>query len=191
MEEEGNLAFRIFISAHRISKTLCFVVMKYRLLLVLLFYLLGYNNSHGQSLDIPGLTGMLNYEQFEVDTLLKKQGYLLLEKEVDSTSTLYYYTHLERSATGPSWVRSLTLIDASSNGFSSRLLRYRTYNKDEFIKLNAYLLANNYRSSGKFIMGNSEHVVYSNGKQEIRVKTIRNKLNDGRYIKSYEYELGK
>lgn len=167
------------------------MVMKYRLLIILLFCVISKPNASAQSLDIPALSGMLNYEQFEVDTLLKKQGYILLEKEVDSTSTLYYYTHLEKSSSGPSWVRSLTLIDAVSNEFKSRLLRYRTYNKDEFVKLNAYLLANNYRSTGKFVMGNAEHVVYTNGVQEIRVKTIRNKLTDGRYLKSYEYELGK
>ena len=167
------------------------MVMKFRLMIFLMLSFLCQVNTSAQGIDIPSLTGMLGYEQFEVDTILKKQGYLLLEKEVDSTSTLYYYTHLEKSSNGPSWVRSLTLIDAASNEFKSRLIRYRTYNKDEFVKLNAYLLANNYRSAGKFVMGNAEHVVYSNGAQEIRVKTIRNKLTDGRYLKSYEYELGK
>lgn len=147
--------------------------------------------ARAQALDVPQLIQMLNAEQFEIDTLLKQKGYLLLEKEQDTGAVLHYYTHLERSDDGPSWVRSFTLIEASSDKYAGRMIRYRTYNKDEFVKLNSYLLKNQFTTKHKVQLGSEEHVVYTNGKFDIKIKTIRNKLQDGRYIKSYEYELGK
>jgi hypothetical protein len=102
-----------------------------------------------------------------------------------------YYNHVERNTGGPSWVRSLTLMDASVGALHSRLVKYRTYNKEEYLKMNTYLLYNNFKTKNKFSFTNEEHVVYTNGKQDIKIKTIQNKLRDGRLLKSYEFELGK
>lgn len=144
-----------------------------------------------QQLDIPQLQKMLEQETFEIDTVLKTKGYLLLEKEVDSTTTTLYYNHVQQNSNGPSWVRSLTMMDVNTGNIQSRLIKYRTYNKEEYLQLNTYLLYNNYKTKGKFDFGNEEHVLYTNGKSEIRIKTIQNKLQDGRLLKSYEFEVGK
>jgi hypothetical protein len=144
-----------------------------------------------QQLDIPQLQKILEQETFEIDTVLKTKGYLLLEKDVDSTTTTLYYNHVQQNPTGPSWVRSLTMMDVHAGNIQSRLIKYRTYNKEEYLQLNTYLLYNNYKTKGKFDFGNEEHVLYTNGKSEIRIKTIQNKLQDGRLLKSYEFEVGK
>lgn len=146
---------------------------------------------NAQQLDIPQLQKMLEQETFEVDTVLKTKGYLLLEKDVDSTSTTLYYNHVQQNTNGPSWVRSLTLMDVNTGTIKSRLIKYRTYNKEEYLQLNTYLLYNNYKTKGKFDFGNEEHVLYTDGRSEIRIKTIQNKLQDGRLLRSYEFEVGK
>ena len=144
-----------------------------------------------QQLDIPFLQSLLDKESFVVDTLMKSKGYVLMEKEQDSTMISLYYNHVERNSEGPSWVRSLTLMDASVGELHSRLVKYRTYNKEEYLKMNAYLLTNNFKTKNKFSFTNEEHVVLTNGKQDIKIKTIQNKLRDGRLLKIYEFELGK
>ena len=147
--------------------------------------------SNGQEISFPELFSVLQMKPNEVDTLMKKKGYKLLQRETDSVSSLVYYSSLERNEEAPSWVRSFTLMDASVNNLSSRMILYRTYNKDEYRKLMEYLLLNNYKTSNTFDFKESKHTVYENGKTSIRVKIADNKLKNGRIVKSYEIEMGR
>lgn len=141
--------------------------------------------------DIDKLIKMLNWSAKQIDTTLKKQGYILMQKEVDSVSALYQYSFLDRKEEQPTTLRSLAYMDVQAGELKSRLITYRTYSKEEFQQLSSYLLSHNYQATEKYDFGESKHTVYSNGTQSIRVKVTTTVLKGGKKFVVYELELGK
>lgn len=162
--------------------------MKISLLFVLLAAAF---TARSQQLSIPDLYGMLDWQHFRIDTTLKKQGYLLMQKEVDSASSIYQYSHLDRQEEAPTTVRSFVYMDVKAGDVSSRLITYRTYSEEEYVKMAKWLLENNYHTKDKFDFGDSKHTLYTNGKETIRIKVITTRLEAGKVFTSYEVELGK
>jgi hypothetical protein len=165
--------------------------MKFFTLFSFLFLLLLSFQSKGQQLSFDQLQSMVSLPQNEIDTLLKKANYKLIQKEEDSVSSLHYYSNLEKITNGPSWVRSVSVMAATLNGMSSRLVKYRTYSKEEYNLILAALLKNNYHTSSKFTMGNAHHVNYENGVNTVLAKVTNNPLKNGKVLPTYEFEIGK
>lgn len=130
-------------------------------------------------------------EQFDIDTLMKQQDYKLLQKEIDSVSSLYYYSNLQQIKDGPAWVRSVSVMEATLNNFKSRMIRYRTYSKEEYQSLLAAMLAEGYRTVNKTELGKDTQVIYDNGSLPVRITEKIHTLDNGRILKSYELEIGK
>lgn len=144
-----------------------------------------------QEVRVAELINMVGMEHFSIDTLLKKKGYRLMQKDIDSVSQQYYYSHLERNDQGPSWVRALSYIDVNTENLASRVLTYRTYNRVEYQQLMSEMLSLGYKTKDVFDFKDSRHTVFENGQQPIRVKVNNNMMADGRRIRSYEFELGR
>jgi len=144
-----------------------------------------------QQLAVPQLLNMLDWNAKRIDTTLKKDGYLLMKKDIDSTSSLYQYSWFDKQDDGQAGVRSLNYMDVSVRNLKSRLITYRTYNKEEYQQIASWLLENNYHSTGQFDFKEAKHTLYSNGQQTIRVKVITVVLKDGKKYVAYELELGK
>ncbi|WP_207514426.1 hypothetical protein [Longitalea luteola] len=144
-----------------------------------------------QSIGVPRLIDMLDWNTTRIDTTLKADGYLLMQKDVDSTSSLYQYSWFDKLQDGRAVVRSFMFMDATARGFKSRLITYRTYNKEEYQQIAAWLLANNYHMTEKYDFREAQHTIYSNGRFSIRVKVITTQLKDGKKFIAYELELGK
>lgn len=152
------------------------------------------NGAWAQKLSLPDIFRVVDAAQPAVDTLLKHRGYELVEKEYDSTSILYYYRSVEKNESAPeapTWVRSLTVVDASEGNRAGRIVSYRTYNSEEYRQLMAFLLAGNYRTTDQYKFQNATHTVFDNGANSIRVKITDNRLNNGKILKGYEFEVGK
>ncbi|WP_205509063.1 hypothetical protein [Longitalea arenae] len=148
-------------------------------------------NALSQAVKVPQLIDMLDWNTKRIDTTLKKDGYLLMQKDLDSTSSLYQYSWFDKQEDGRAVVRSFMFMDATARGYKSRLITYRTYNKEEYQRIAAWLLANNYQTTGKYDFKEAQHTLYSNGTQTIRVKVITTQLKDGKKFVAYELELGK
>lgn len=147
-----------------------------------------------QKVEVKNLLSMLEWPAKRIDTTLKKSGYLLMRKDADSTSTLFEYSDVDRDEKQdekPVNVRSLVYMDVSVKDTKSRLITYRTYDKDEYRDMLSYLLSNNYHATAKYDFKEQKHVVYSNGSQEIRVKEITTRLKNGKTFIAYEMELGR
>jgi hypothetical protein len=162
--------------------------MKFSILLFLLAISLG---AHAQRIEVPELYNMLDWPHLRIDTTLKKKGYLLMQKDVDSVSSIYQYSHLDRKEQQPTMVRSFVYMDMKSGDLRSRLVNYRTYSQEEYISIARWLLENGYQTKDKFDFSNSKHTVYTNGKETIRVKVITTKIEEGKVFTSWELELGK
>jgi hypothetical protein len=144
-----------------------------------------------QQIPVPRLLNMLDWNARQIDTTLKKEGYLLMKKDADEAGTLFQYSWFDKQDDGKAVVRSFNYMDASVGNMKSRLITYRTYNKTEYQDIASWLLANNYQATGHFDFDESKHTLYSNGKQTIRVKVITTILKDKRKYISYELEIGK
>jgi len=144
-----------------------------------------------QEVNVGELVSMINMDHFSIDTLMKKKGYRLMQKDVDSVSEEFYYSHLERNDQAPTWVRALSYIDVDLKEVKSRVLTYRTYNRDEYLKMMSALLSRGYKTKEVFDFKDSKHTVFDDGHMPVRVKITNNKMENGRLIRSYEFELGK
>ena len=144
-----------------------------------------------QTVPMPRLIEMLNWNPKRVDSTLKRDEYLLMKKDIDSTSSLYEYGWFDKQVDGRAVARSLILMDARVRDLQSRLLTYRTYDKEEYQQMAAWLLANNYRSTEKYDFKEAQHTLYSNGTLTIRVKVIATQLKSGKKFIAYEWEVGK
>lgn len=168
-----------------------YLCMKFFTLFLGLILFMNAFQAQSQQLSFEQLESMVTLPQRDIDTIMKKANYKLIQKEEDSVSSLHYYSNLEKITNGPSWVRSVSVMEATINGMSSRLVKYRTYSKDEYNVLLAALLTNNYHTASKFTMGNSRHVNYENGKNTVLVKVTNNPLMNGKVLPTYEFEIGK
>lgn len=162
--------------------------MRIIFLVVLVFFV---SAASAQQVSVPDLFSMLDWQHFRIDTTLKKKGYLLMQKDIDSVSSIYQYSHLDRNEKKPTTVRSLTYMDVKKGELKSRLLNYRTYSEEEYVTIARWLLENGYQTKDKFDFGDTKHTVYTNGKETIRVKVITTKLDEEKTFISYELELGK
>jgi hypothetical protein len=160
-----------------------------RLLLILIIMLPAWVIA--QEVNMTELISLVRMDHFGIDTLMKKKGYRLMQKDVDSVSEEYYYSHLERNEQSPTWVRALSYIDVNLKNIKSRVLTYRTYNRNEYQKMMSAMLSKGYTTKDVFEFKDSKHTVFDDGKQPVRVKVTNNKMENGRWIKSYEFELGR
>ncbi|MBO9631983.1 MAG: hypothetical protein J7578_02620 [Chitinophagaceae bacterium] len=163
--------------------------------LLFLFFAMIVHCSNAQRVSVPELQKMMEYDHFRIDTTLKKKGYLLMQKDVDSASSLYQYSHVDHKEDDkdgkPTTIRSVQYMDVSTEKYNSRLLTYRTYDKEEYKDISIYLLSHNFRCTEKYNFQGANNLVYNNGEQTIRVKIFTTPLGDGRRFTAYELELGK
>jgi hypothetical protein len=143
-----------------------------------------------QELTVSQLINMLDWPEKRIDTTIKKKGYVLLQKDLDSTSRLFQYSNLEKKDDMAN-VRAFTFMDAVSYPYKSRLFTYRTYSKDEYQRMASWLLTNNYRSTDQYEFEGAKHTVYSYGMQTVRMKVGTMKFKDKRSFTYYEIEIGK
>jgi hypothetical protein len=162
----------------------------YKFLISLLLIIIGVS-AYSQQVPVPRLINMLDWTPKQIDTTLKNEGYLLMQKDVDSASSMYQYSWFDKLEDGKAVVRSFLFMDARVKDLQSRLITYRTYNKEEYQQIASWLLANNYKSTGKYDFKEAQHTLYSNGTFTIRVKVISTVLKDGKKYVAYELELGK
>ena len=162
----------------------------YKFIISLSLIIIGMS-AQSQQLAVPRLIEMLDWTPKRIDTTLKSAGYILMQKDVDSTSSLFQYSWFDKMEDGKAIVRSLLLMDAKVRDLQSRMVTYRTYYKEEYQQIAAWLLANNYHSTAKFDFKEAQHTLYSNGTLTIRVKVITTQLRDGKKYVAYELELGK
>jgi hypothetical protein len=161
-----------------------------KIIISLLLTIIGIS-AFSQPVGVPQLIDMLGWTPIRIDTTLKKEGYILMQKDVDSSSSLFQYSWFDKQDDGKAVVRSLLFMDAKVRNLASRLITYRTYNKEEYQQIAAWLLANNYHKTAQYDFKEAQHTLYSNGKQTIRVKVITTALRDGKKYVAYELELGK
>jgi len=162
----------------------------YKFIISLLLIIISVS-AFSQPVGIPRLIEMLDWTPKRIDTTLKNEGYLLMQKDVDSSSSLFQYSWFDKQDDGKAVVRSLLFMDARVRDLASRLITYRTYNKEEYQQIAAWLMANNYHSTAKYDFKEAQHTLYSNGTQTIRVKVITTALKNGNKYVAYELELGK
>jgi hypothetical protein len=146
--------------------------------------------AHAQHVEVPELFNMLEWPHFRIDTTLKKKGYLLMQKDIDSVSSIYQYSHLDRKENKPTMVRSLVYMEVKSRESGSRLVNYRTYSFEEFGEIARWMIENGYMTRHQSDLGNAKNTVYTNGKETILVKITTTKI-DSKVFTSWEIEIGK
>jgi hypothetical protein len=163
----------------------------YKFIISLVLIIIGVSAFSQQPVGVPQLIDMLDWTPKRIDTTLKKDGYLLMQKDVDSSSSLFQYSWFDKQDDGKAVVRSFIFMDVKTRNLASRLITYRTYNKEEYQQIAAWLMANNYHSTATYDFKEAQHTLYNNGTQTIRIKVITTILKGGNKYVAYELELGK
>ena len=140
-----------------------------------------------QRLDINSLEKLLDVPVRSADTLLRKSGFNLSDKETGKSYINYYYTSYERKDLVNHLLRSLSFMDVYSDSDTSRLILYRTYDEKEEEDLKNQLLANGYQlfssTANNFIYKKENYTITN----KITVKTAKG----NKPLTAYEFELGR
>lgn len=143
-----------------------------------------------QELTVSQLISMLDWPEKRIDTTIKKKGYVLMQKDLDSSSRLFQYSLLDKQDDMTN-VRGFTFMDAVMYPYKSRLITYRTYSKDEYQRMASWLLTHNFHTTDQYEFEGSKHTVYKYGEQTIRMKVGTVVFKDKRSFTYYEIEIGR
>jgi len=112
-------------------------------------------SSFGQKLSITSLETILYSSFTAADSLLKEAKFKLADKETGKGYHNYYYTSYQMVDGAKQLLRSLSLMDVYDGPDTSRLILYRTYNKDDQEEMKRQLIATGYalfkRSANDFV----------------------------------------
>ena len=141
----------------------------------------------GQKLNISSLEKILYSSFTSADSLLKKANFKLADKETGKGYHNYYYTSYEKVDSVKQLLRSLSFMDVYDGADTSRLILYRTYNKDDQEEMKKQLLANGYelfkRSANDFIYKKDNYIVTN--------KIAEKNVPGSKPVTAYEFELGR
>ena len=144
-------------------------------------------SSFGQKLGITSLETILYSSFASADSLLKQAKFKLADKETGNGYHNYYYTSYEKVDSVKQLLRSLSIMDVFDGADTSRLMLYRTYNKNDQEEMIKQLLTAGYiifkRSGNEFI--------YTKGDRTITNKISEKKAPGGKPVTAYEFELGR
>jgi hypothetical protein len=143
--------------------------------------------SFAQKLDISKLERITFGSAGMADSLLKASKFVLSDKQINKNYTNYYYTSFEKKDSAAHLLRSLSLMDIYDGTDTSRLVLYRTYDKDEQEELLKQLLVTGYELSHQ----NGNSYVYRKADHIITNKISEKKVARARPITAYEFESGR
>jgi hypothetical protein len=157
-----------------------------KMVLVAMFCFCGHWVS-AQKLSVISLESILYSSIPSGDSLLTKSKFKLTDKENGEGFHNYYYTSYEKIDKSNQFIRSLSVIDVYSGADTSRLVLYRTYNKNDQEEMIKQLFTAGYiifrRSGNDFI--------YTKGDRTITHKISEKKTRGGKLVTAYEFELGR
>jgi hypothetical protein len=144
-------------------------------------------SAFSQKLTINALEAILHSSFTSADSVLKRSGFKLADKESAQGYSNYYYTSLERVENAPQLLRTLSFMDVYDGADTSRLLLYRTYYKNDQDEMTRQLLSSGY----ELLKRSGNDFIYKKGDY-----TLTNKISDkngpaGKPVTAYEFELGR
>lgn len=157
---------------------------------IIVLLLIGASAS-GQMLSADNFFGTRTKNSALIDTLMKKSGFTLLQKEMDTaaSSVSKYYTSVEKVEDDKTWVRSFSYTEIKTEHIDSRLTIYRTYNKEEYQKFLVWLFEHQFTTVKNEDIKGGKYAVYKNSDFEVRVSAYNKKTDGGRIVKMYEFEF--
>lgn len=151
------------------------------------FLIFCFQFSFGQKLNIGSLEKILDAPFNSADTMLKNSKFRLSDKDAGKGYKNYYYTAYENPNTPKQVLRSLSIMDIYSDGDTSRLILYRTYNKTDQEEMIKQLLATGYEISKR--SGND--FIYKKGIYTVTNKISNKNVPGSKPVTAYEFELGR
>lgn len=140
-----------------------------------------------QKLSITSLETILYSSFTSADSLLIKANFSLADKESGKGYHNYYYTSYEKVDSVKQLLRSLSMMDVYDGPDTSRLILYRTYNKNDQEEMKRQLAANGYelfkRSANDFVYKKENYFVTN--------KISEKNMPGSKPVTAYEFELGR
>jgi hypothetical protein len=140
-----------------------------------------------QKLDISSLEKILYASFTFADSMLKNSKFSLSDKETGNVYYNYYYTSVEKVSTVKQILRSVSVMDVYGSKDTSRLILYRTYEKDDEEEMKKQLLYGGY----ELINRSGNDFVYKKGDYTITNRISEKNLSGGKPVTAYEFELGR
>lgn len=137
-----------------------------------------------------GITSLetILYSSFaSADSLLKQAKFKLADKETGKGYHNYYYTSYEKVDSVKQLLRSLSIMDVFDGADTSRLILYRTYNRNDQDEMKLQLIANGYelfKRSGNDFLYKRENYLVTN-------KISEKNVPGSNPVTAYEFELGR
>ena len=140
-----------------------------------------------QQMNVMNLETLLNSSAKNADVLLQKIKFKLADKKSGAGYTNYYYTSYEKKDSSHIIIRSLSFMDVYSGSDTSRLLLFRTYNKNDQEEMKKQLLINGYELNKR--TDNDFHYKKENYSVVNRISEKRVPAKNT--VVAYEFEMGR
>ena len=123
----------------------------------------------------------------DADSFLTKAKFKLADKETGARYHNYYYTSYEKKDNKLLLLRTVSFMDVYTEKDTSRILLYRTYNKNDQEEMKRQLLENGYEFSKR----SGSEFSYSKGNFTVVNKISEKQIKGSKPVISYEFEMGR
>lgn len=123
----------------------------------------------------------------DADKMLQQAKFKRADKESGEGYNNYYYTSYEKKDSNLVIIRSISFMDVYSGNDTSRLLLYRTYNKNDQEEMKKQLLLNGY----DLINRSGNEFYYKKGNYTLINRMTEKQGPAKKTVTAYEFELGK
>ncbi len=123
----------------------------------------------------------------DADSFLKAAKFKLADKETGTGYNNYYYTSYEKKDSNLILLRTVSFMDVYSEKDTSRLVLYRTYNKNDQEEMQKQLIENGYELSRR----SGNEFFYNKGNYTVVNKISEKQLKGNKPVITYEFEMGR
>jgi len=144
-------------------------------------------SASSQRLFISDLETILFSSVKDADNILKEKKFTMAEKKAEDGLHNYYYTSYEKKDSNLVLLRSLSFMDVYSGNDTSRIVLYRTYNKNDEEEIKKQMQDSGYELS-KIAENN---FYYKKGNYSVLNRITEKSIQGKKTVISYEFELGR
>jgi hypothetical protein len=143
--------------------------------------------SSAQQIKVEDLETLLFSSAANANKILQLAKFKLADKESGKDYNNYYYTSYEKKDSNLVIIRSVSFMDVYSGNDTSRLLLYRTYNKNDQEEMKKQLLVNGYELTKR----SANDFYYKKGNYSVLNRITEKQSAENKPVIAYEFEMGR
>lgn len=144
-------------------------------------------SSSAQRLQVTDLETILFSSAKKADSILNEAKFRLADKKPGESFHNYYYTSYEKKDSNLVLLRSISFMDVYAGADTSRIVLYRTYNKNDQEEIKKQMQESGYELTKRV----ANDFYYKKGIYTVVNRITEKTLQGNKTVISYEFEMGR